>query len=119
MSCQEGTGIDELRRSIIRAVCDLPHVFDTLPESYFNVKQSLVERARNEDYIDYKRYRNICSHHKVTDKRDRDILLRFLHDLGNVLNFDDPDDPYNLKHATSSTPSGSRRASTGSSTATS
>lgn len=96
VSCSEGTGIEALRGAIVRESCGLPHVFDELPERYFKVKESLVKRARSIDFIDYAQYERICSRHRLTDRRDRDLLLRFLHDLGNVLNFDDPEDPYEL-----------------------
>ncbi|QDV38731.1 COR domain-containing protein [Tautonia plasticadhaerens] len=97
VSCAEGTGIDALRGAIVRESCGLPHVFDELPERYFKVKESLIKRARSSDFIDYAQYERICGRHRLTDRRDRDLLLRFLHDLGNVLNFDDPEDPYELR----------------------
>ena len=41
-------------------------------------------------------YRQLCAKHGVNDNTDQTVLIRFLHDLGNILNFDDPDSPYHL-----------------------
>ncbi len=96
VSCKEGTGIEELRRAIEKHINALPHVYDEVPESYFNVKTELEARAESEDFIDVREYRKLCRKHGLTKKQDQQILIRFLHDLGNVLNFDDPDSPYDL-----------------------
>ena len=96
VSCKTGTGIEELREIIEEKINALPHVYDEVPESYFNVKSDLEARAKSEDFIDIKDYRKLCRKHGLTKKQDQQILIRFLHDLGNVLNFDDPDNPYGL-----------------------
>ena len=96
VSCEKGTGIKKLRKAIENYVNALPHVYDEVPESYFNVKAELEAQAESEDFIDAKEYRKLCRKHSLTEKQDQQILIRFLHDLGNVLNFDDPDNPYGL-----------------------
>lgn len=93
-SCLTGQGITEIRREIGKHVRCLPHVFDELPESYFTVKAELERTAQEKNYIPVDDYREICRCHKVSKRESQDRLIRFLHDLGVVLNFQDPEDPF-------------------------
>jgi len=95
-SCKNGEGIAELRSAIVQQIPGLSHVFDLLPESYFKVKDSLAKRATKDNYLQYQQYINICRKHRVTSEDDQRQLIRFLHDLGTVLNYDDPDSPLRL-----------------------
>lgn len=90
-SCEEGTGIDELRKGIIEQIHSrqMQHVFDPLPMVYFNIKEKLEIFARNKNYIDIQEYYRLCADHGVIKQDEQDKLLRFLHDLGTVLNFQD------------------------------
>ncbi|MBE9041330.1 leucine-rich repeat domain-containing protein, partial [Oscillatoriales cyanobacterium LEGE 11467] len=82
-------GIDKLKREIQTQIAQLPHVFDTLPESWFAVKAQLEQL--DADYIEYHQYQQICADKTVTDTQSQDTLIGFLHDLGIALNFrDDP-----------------------------
>ena len=96
-SCRDSSGIRKLRAAIEEQIQQLPHVYDQIPESYFAVKQELEEKAKREDFIDIGKYREICVRRGVEENEDQTRLIRFLHDLGNVLNFDDPDSPYQLE----------------------
>ena len=93
-SCFTGQGITKLRREIGKHVRRLPHVFDDLPASYFAVKAELEQTAREKHYMPVDAYREICRRHKVRNQASQDRLIRFLHDLGVVLNFQDPEDPF-------------------------
>ena len=93
-SCSTGSGIPELRREIGKKIRRLPHVFDELPQSYFEVKAELEQAAAERNYIPIEDYREISRRHSVEEPESQDRLIRFLHDLGVVLNFQDPDDPY-------------------------
>lgn len=97
VSCRDGTGLEALRIAIEAQIHALPHVSDEVPARYFRVKDELETRARRNDFIDMESYRTLCQDHNVTAKQDQDLLLRVLHDLGNVLNFDDPAAPYELR----------------------
>ncbi len=96
-SCRDSSGIRELLAAIEEQIQQLPHVYDKVPASYFAVKQELERKADDEDFIDIGKYREICVRRGVEDTKEQTRLIRFLHDLGNVLNFDDPDSPYQLE----------------------
>ena len=96
-SCRDSSGIRDLRAAIEEQIQRLPHVYDQVPESYFAVKQELERKAKREDFIDIGKYREICVRRGVEETEDQTRLIRFLHDLGNILNFDDPDSPYQLE----------------------
>ena len=96
-SCSEGTGIAELRAAIEEQLQRLEHVHDRMPVSYFRVKEELEERARERDFLDIDEYQVMCQEYGVAEESHQRTLIRFLHDLGNVLNFDDPDNPYRLR----------------------
>ena len=96
-SCSDGTGIAELRAAIEEQVERLEHVHDRVPVSYFRVKEELEKQAREKDFLDIDEYQGLCRTHGVKEQSHQRTLIRFLHDLGNVLNFDDPDNPYQLR----------------------
>lgn len=96
-SCKDGSGIEELRGAIEKEINELAHVYDVLPKSYFDIKGKLEGLAESRNFIDIEDYRGICREHTVDKEEEQNVLLRFLHDLGNVLNFGDPEDPYQLR----------------------
>ena len=85
-SCAKNVGIGELKRTIRRAITQLKHIDDLLPQSYFDIKARLEEH--NEDYIQYNDYERIC---KEVDpdfnSNSMHTLVNLLHDLGVMLNF--------------------------------
>ena len=96
-SCRNSSGIPELLSAIEEQIQQLPHVYDKVPASYFAVKQELETKADDEDFIEIGEYRKLCRGHGIEETDEQRRLIRFLHDLGNVLNFDDPDSPYQLE----------------------
>ena len=86
-AAMDGTGREELRGAIRNAVSGLEHLGTPLRTNWFAVKES-VERV-TEDFIPYAEYDRICSQEGVDDDQSRRTLLRYLHDLGIVLNFED------------------------------
>jgi internalin A len=96
-SCLHGSGIDQLRNALQQQIHNLPHVYDLLPKSYFFIKSELEKLARRRDFIDITEYENICRRFRVSTPNEITRLLRFLHDLGSVLNFDDPNAPFELR----------------------
>ena len=65
--------------------------------SYFTIKDRLAKQAKSDDYLDVRDYQALCSENTVTEEAEQEQLLRFLHDLGIVLNYNDPKSPYSEK----------------------
>jgi len=89
-SCDNGRGIEELRRLIAQEINGLASAKEQWPEAWFLIKQELADRARQSHHVDLDTYHEICRHHNVTDPDEQANVLRFLHDLGVVLYYDDP-----------------------------
>ncbi len=87
-SCMTGDGIDNLHDAIAEQIPSLPHVFDELLATWFDVKARLEEL--DADYIPYAQYLEMCREAGVTKSRSQHTLLGFLHDLGVVLHFPGP-----------------------------
>ncbi|MCB9854950.1 MAG: GTP-binding protein [Phycisphaerales bacterium] len=96
-SCESGAGIDNLKVQIAELVHELPHVFEEWPESYFNLKRSLAERAREQNFLPEATFRSTCAENNVTDTGEQNRVLRLFHDLGTILNYGEtPNDRYRL-----------------------
>jgi len=86
-SCADGRGIEDLRATIADEIAQLPHIYDELPETWFNVKDKLAEL--DENFLPYSAYEKICRDMEVTDETSQRTLIGFLHDLGTMLHFQD------------------------------
>ncbi|WP_013320928.1 COR domain-containing protein [Gloeothece verrucosa] len=87
-SCKTGDGIQELRQKVIEEISQLKEVFEELRVEWLSIKKQLENlKGRNWDYIPYTEYQMMCQSQKITDDQSQRILIRFLHDLGVVLNF--------------------------------
>ncbi|WGV28426.1 COR domain-containing protein [Halotia branconii] len=84
-SCQDNTGIDELRTAILQQIANLKEVYDLLPLTWFDVKQKL--ESMPQDFISYNRYIGICHENKIPEEQNQEQLIDLLHRLGLVLNF--------------------------------
>jgi internalin A len=88
-SCQSERGLEELKSVIVREIGALEHIHDQLLVNWFAVKTRLEEMK--EDFLPYHEYVRLCQTEKIDDEISQHTLIRFLHDLGIVLNFqDDP-----------------------------
>ncbi|MEA1863648.1 MAG: leucine-rich repeat domain-containing protein [Euryarchaeota archaeon] len=82
-------GIDGLKDVIASEVGSLEHIHDPLLTTWSAVKNQL--EGMDKDYIPYREYLNLCQTEGITDDLNQRTLIRLLHDLGIVLNFqDDP-----------------------------
>jgi internalin A len=89
VSCKKGTNVKSLKQKILKEISQMPHVFDPFSKKWFAVKQRLENLKEN--YIPFDDYVKICDEEEVSEELDRETLIKFLHDLGVVLNFlDDP-----------------------------
>jgi internalin A len=87
--CEDGAGIDELRRAIERETDRLPNLRDAFPASWFSIKDRLAGMPEN--YLSFERYRQVCADLGETDAGAQEALAGYLHSLGVALNYkDDP-----------------------------
>lgn len=86
-SCAADEGIHQLQEAIRNAVAALPHVYTPLPTSWIAIKEWLEEMDK--DYISYSEYVQLCQAKEVQKEEEQRNLIRFLHDFGTILNFQD------------------------------
>lgn len=91
VSARSGKGMEELKRAIRQAVTGMPHIDSALPANWYRVKERLTQSRGRQDYIPYGQYQELCRQTGVEDDTSQRTLIRFLHDLGAVLNFQDDD----------------------------
>ena len=87
VSCKDGTNIQNLKEFILKEIRQMPHVFDPFSKKWFAVKKRLENLPKN--YIPFEDYEKICHEEGITEESHRETLIKFLHDLGVVLNFRD------------------------------
>ena len=88
-SARTGQGIDYLKTEIAALLATMEHVDSPFPASWMQVKQTLTTMQAEHDYIPFTAYQQLCQDSGVTEASSQQTLIRFLHDLGIVLNFDD------------------------------
>jgi len=90
-SCAKDIGIESLKLAIKNSISELPHIDDTIPLTYIDIKNRLVEE--NREYISYYKYRDLCREIAPRfEDTSMKVLISLLHDLGIMLNFRDEDE---------------------------
>ncbi|AQW59950.1 COR domain-containing protein [Vibrio owensii] len=89
VSCLKGTGLDRLSATLNRCIIDLPMRRLELPQNWLNVKNELKSQAQTHDLLHLNTYQEICSKHDIRNKVAKETLLRLLHDLGEVIAFEE------------------------------
>ncbi|MCC3834817.1 COR domain-containing protein [Vibrio parahaemolyticus] len=89
ISCLTGDGLKRLSTTLNRCIVDLPMRRLELPQNWLNVKNELKSQARTHDLLHLNTYQEICSKHNINNKVAKDTLLRLLHDLGEVIAFEE------------------------------
>ena len=72
-------GLPTLLKEIKHQVQQLPHIGSELPKAWVDIRRQLEERAKDENYIDYKEYRDVCKAHEIPEKERADFLSDYLH----------------------------------------
>ena len=87
LSCRTYEGIESFISALQRALCETEIIKNSWPAAWFSVKEKL--ESMTDHYISRQKYQALCSRSNVVHEYSRVILLKFLHDLGIVLHFDD------------------------------
>ena len=90
-SARNASGIDELKTEITNILATMEHVDTAFPASWMQVKTDLVEMQNQRHFLPYDEYEDLCHQHGIKEESSQTTLVRFLHDLGIVLNFTDDD----------------------------
>ncbi len=86
ISNKTGLGIEQLRRAIIGAAAELPLMGETWPTTWLSATKAL--HARPEKHITPHQLHRLMARHGVDDA-SAGVLVRWLHELGDVLYFPD------------------------------
>ncbi|MBK7894963.1 MAG: leucine-rich repeat domain-containing protein [Anaerolineaceae bacterium] len=90
-SARSGQGIDQLKTEIANLLATMEHVDTAFPASWMQVKTDLVAMQSQRHFLPYSEYEDLCRQHGIAEESSQTTLVRFLHDLGIVLNFTDDD----------------------------
>lgn len=87
--CEDGSGLEQLRKAIERETDRLEHLRDAFPASWFSIKDRLAGIKKN--FLSFDEYREECAELGETDPKAQESLAFYLHSLGIALNYrDDP-----------------------------
>ncbi|MEM9120021.1 MAG: COR domain-containing protein [Cyanobacteria bacterium P01_F01_bin.56] len=78
-------GLDDIKETIQRYITALPHVGQSLPKKWVDVRKALEADARS--YISLDEYCQICEANDFQQRQDQLQLSDYLHDLGVCLHF--------------------------------
>ncbi|WP_420640976.1 COR domain-containing protein [Candidatus Leptofilum sp.] len=90
-SARKVSGIEELKTEIANLLSTMEHVDTAFPASWMQVKNTLVNMQTLLHFIPYDEYEALCLQNGIEEESSQTTLVRFLHDLGIVLNFTDDD----------------------------
>lgn len=92
VDCKDATGFDELHAAIRKQTAALKDLRVPFPSSWVQIKDRLSAMAeKGENYINFERYRELCSDLGEKNPEAQEALAGFLHCLGIALNYkDDP-----------------------------
>ncbi len=87
--CGDGTGLEQLRKTIEQETDRLEHLRDAFPASWFEIKDKLARMEKN--YLSFEEYREFCDRNGETERDAQEKLAGYLNNLGIILNYrDDP-----------------------------
>jgi internalin A len=87
--CEDGTGLDTIRKVIERETDRLEHLRDAFPATWFTIKDRLARMRKN--FLSFEDYRKLCSKLGEQNEDAQEALAFYLHSLGVALNYrDDP-----------------------------
>jgi len=91
VSAKTGEGFTELRQIIKTEIAKLPHVGNSVPRKWVELRkhlESLPKLTDSVNTIEFQRYREICLDYDITPDKIQ-VLGNYYHDLGVFLHFED------------------------------
>ncbi len=83
-SCQNGSGIENLRADLKSQLLALPHTFEIWNKDRYAIREGLTESSEN--YLSHKKYLKICEERQL-NKEQAGFLSQRLHDIGVLLHY--------------------------------
>lgn len=90
-SARDNVGMEDLKAAIIDILVEMEHIDTLFPASWMRVKEELTNMQTERNFLPYLKYQKLCQLNGVEEDSSQRTLVRFLHDLGIVLNFQDDD----------------------------
>lgn len=88
-SAKTGEGIKQLKELIQKNLARMDHIGTPFPISWHMIKTELESLQAKRNFISYYEYRDLCLKQQISEDNSQRSLVRFLHDLGVLLNFQD------------------------------
>ncbi|KAI8480800.1 Leucine-rich repeat serine/threonine-protein kinase 1 [Branchiostoma belcheri] len=107
VSCSTGEGVEELRQAVYEVACNMKDkdtgeklVGRKVPRSYLELMKAVEEEAQfrleterlpvlNEEETEFSALVQNLPDNDITTKEDRELAVRFLHEIGSVVHFSD------------------------------
>ena len=83
VSCLTSDGLKKIRSSLEGELVKINHIQTVWPKKWFKVRQQLEQI--NKSFICWSDYNRICRNEDIVDRADREVLLKFLNDLGVIV----------------------------------
>lgn len=86
ISCKDNINIQRLRGLIKKEASNLPITKERWLKSWYDIRQTLVQKSRDKKYISLEQYLEICAQNDVS-RNEALSLSKYLHDLGIILHY--------------------------------
>jgi len=89
LSCKTGNNIDLLKEKLAEII-PTAELFNTeIDKKWIKIKDKLQEETKDDDFLNEQRFLTICKEFDLNEKEKQKNAIKFLHDLGLVLHFED------------------------------
>jgi len=89
ISCKNDENIDRFKEKLAEIIPTAELFHTKIDERWITVKNKLQEETKQKYYLNETRFLEICNEAKLTERHEQKNAIGFLHDLGQVLHFDD------------------------------
>ena len=89
ISCKKNTGISKLKDELAKLIPTVEFFNSEIDEKWINVKNKIQKETKDDYFLSESRFQEICNEFDLTEETEQDNAIKFLHDLGLVLHFED------------------------------
>ena len=89
VSCKEGTNIDLFKYELADIISTSEMLKTEVDRRWIQVQNKLQEATKNNYFVNEARFLQLCNEVGLTERIEQREVIRFLHDTGQVLHFDD------------------------------